>query len=61
MTDEHYNKLQRNLEAEMGLKKKYEGFTDCIYYCSNQCKALLVQDFRVYNKCCNYRKNKYKV
>ena len=56
MTDEHYNILQVRLAAEKNLLKKYKGFTDCIHYCTNKCRALLVQDCRVHNKCSNYKK-----
>lgn len=59
MTDAHYNELERALMSEMRLKKVYEGFTDCIYYGTSQCKALLVQNCRVHNKCRNYKKNKH--
>ena len=58
MTDEHYQELMKQLDHEMNLPHKHEGFKDCIYYTDRLCRALLVYNCRVHGKCNNYIKNR---
>lgn len=59
MTDTHWDKLFKKLQAEQRLKKNYEGFADCKYFRGNACGALSVQNCKVYDECPFYQKNPY--